>query len=279
MEAAALALAGSATALATGLGALPVSHLGERAESLRPGLWGLTVGLMTVASVVGLLMPALDDGSVGTVGAGLALGVAFLLVSRRLLEARDVHVGRLRGAGVRRSMLVFAVLLLHSLPEGFAIGTAFASDEEGLGLFVILAIGLQNIPEGTSVAIPMDAAGFPPRQQFWAAVLTSAPQPVGALVAYVLVQEIEALLPLSFAFAAGAMLSLVVVELAPEAFRRPGRPLAIAGTVVGGTADDRPRGAARGLGDLGVRLNARRAFNVARRQGRRDTGPGTPGSS
>ena len=78
-------------------------------------------------------------------------------------------------------MLVFAVLLLHSLPEGFAIGTAFASDEEGLGLFVILAIGLQNIPEGTSVAIPMDAAGFPPRQQFWAAVLTSAPQPVGAL--------------------------------------------------------------------------------------------------
>ena len=162
------------------------------------------------------------------------MGVVFLLVSRRLLEARDVHVGRLRGAGVRRSMLVFAVLLLHSLPEGFAIGTAFASDEEGLGLFVILAIGLQNIPEGTSVAIPMDAAGFPPRQQFWAAVLTSAPQPVGALVAYVLVQEIEALLPLSFAFAAGAMLSLVVVELAPEAFRRPGRPLAIAGTVVGG---------------------------------------------
>jgi zinc transporter, ZIP family len=234
VEAAVLALAGSATALATGLGALPVAHLGERAESLRPGLWGLTVGLMTVASVVGLLLPALDDGSAGTVGAGLALGVVFLLVSRRLLEGRDVHVGRLRGAGVRRSMLVFAVLLLHSLPEGFAIGTAFASKEEGLGLFVILAIGLQNIPEGTSVAIPMDAAGFSPRQQFWAAVLTSAPQPVGALIAYVLVQEIDALLPLSFAFAAGAMLSLVVVELAPEAFRRPGRRLAIAGTVMGG---------------------------------------------
>jgi ZIP family zinc transporter len=189
---------------------------------------------MTVASVVGLLLPALDDGSAGTVGAGLALGVVFLLVSRRLLEGRDVHVGGLRGAGVRRSMLVFAVLLLHSLPEGFAIGTAFASKEEGLGLFVILAIGLQNIPEGTSVAIPMDAAGFSPRQQFWAAVLTSAPQPVGALIAYVLVQEIDALLPLSFAFAAGAMLSLVVVELAPEAFRRPGRRLAIAGTVMGG---------------------------------------------
>ncbi len=131
-------------------------------------------------------------------------------------------------------MLVFGVLLLHSLPEGFAIGTAFASDTEGLGLFVILAIALQNIPEGTSVAIPMDAAGFPPRQQFWAAVLTSAPQPVGALIAYVLVQQIDALLPISFAFAAGAMLSLVVVEIAPEAFRRRGRAQAIAGTTVGG---------------------------------------------
>ena len=66
MEAVTLALAGSATALATGLGALPVSHLGARAETLRPALWGLTVGLMTVASVVGLLLPALDDGSPAT---------------------------------------------------------------------------------------------------------------------------------------------------------------------------------------------------------------------
>ena len=102
----------------------------------------------------------------------------FLLGSRRLLAGRDVHVGKLRGAGVRRSLLVFGVLLVHSLPEGFAIGTAFASDTEGLALFIFLAIALQNIPEGTSVAIPMESAGFGRAQQFWAAVLTSAPQPV-----------------------------------------------------------------------------------------------------
>ena len=234
MELAVLVLAGSGTALATGIGALPVSRLGARAEFLRPALWGLTVGLMTVASVVGLLMPALEEGSDSAVVAGLVLGGGFLLVSRRLLESRDVHVGKLRGAGVRRSVLVFGVLLLHSLPEGFAIGTAFASETEGLGLFVILAIALQNIPEGTSVAIPMDAAGFPARQQFWAAVLTSAPQPVGALIAYVLVRQVDTLLPMSFAFAAGAMLSLVAVEIAPEAFRRRGRAQAIAGTAVGG---------------------------------------------
>ena len=55
------------------------------------------------------------------------------------------------------------MLLVHSLPEGLAIGTAYASETEGLGLFVILAIALQNVPEGTSVAIPMEAAGFSAR--------------------------------------------------------------------------------------------------------------------
>ena len=233
MEVLILALAGSATALATGLGAIPVSHLGERADELRPALWGLTVGLMTVASIVGLLLPALDEGSTTSVIAGLAVGVLFLLGSRRQLEGRDIHVGNLSGTGVRRSVLVFAVLLVHSLPEGFAIGTAYASDTAGLGLFVILAIALQNIPEGTSVAIPMEAAGFSRTQQFWAAVATSVPQPVGALLAYALVQEVESLLPFSFAFAAGAMLALVVVELAPQTYKRDTLPTALAGTVAG----------------------------------------------
>ena len=85
---------------------------------------------------------------------------------------------------------------------------------------MILAIALQNIPEGTTVAIPMQAAGFPARQQFWAAVLTSAPQPVGAVIAYLSCRRSRSLLPFSFAFAAGAMLCLVAVELVPEAFRR-----------------------------------------------------------
>ena len=233
MEIAVLVLAGSGTALATGLGALPVSRLGAHADTLRPALWGLTVGLMTVASIVGLLLPALDEGEWTSVVAGFATGVVFLLVSRHILEARDVHVGQLRGAGVSRSVLVFGVLLVHSLPEGLAIGTAYASDTQGLGLFVILAIALQNIPEGTSVAIPMESAGFAPRQQFWAAVLTSSPQPVGAVLAYLLVEEISGLLPFSFAFAAGAMLCLVAVELVPQTFRRGSLGLSVGGTVAG----------------------------------------------
>jgi zinc transporter, ZIP family len=232
-ELALLAVAGTGTALATGVGAVPVFALGSRARGLRPLLWGIAAGLMAVASVVGLLAPALDEGSDAAVGIGLVAGVAFLVGSRRALAARDVHVGALRGAGVRRSVLVFGVLLVHSLPEGFAIGTAFASEQAGLGLFVLLAIALQNIPEGTASAIPMQDAGFTAGQQFWAAVATSAPQPVGAVAAYVLVEQVNSLLPLSFAFAAGAMLALIAFELVPQAFTARTWRMALGGTACG----------------------------------------------
>jgi zinc transporter, ZIP family len=207
---------GVATALATGLGAIPVFFLGRRAEAWEPALWGLAAGVMTVASIVGLLLPATDEGSTPEVVAGFLVGVAFLTIARLTLRGRDVHVGKMSGARVRLSVLVFFVLFVHSLPEGFAIGTAYASDTAGLSLFVILAIALQNIPEGTSVAIPMADAGFTRRQQFWAAVLTSAPQPLGAAIAFLLVESVSSLLAVSFAFAAGAMLALVFSDLLPR---------------------------------------------------------------
>jgi ZIP family zinc transporter len=234
MDVLVLLLAGSATALATGLGAIPVFLLGSRAEALRPLLRGVAIGVMAVASIIGLLLPALDEGSVLPVAAGLLVGVLFLYVARYILESRAAHGPRLPEAGARSAVLVFLVLFVHSLPEGFAIGTAYASETAGLGLFVILAIALQNVPEGTSVAIPMELAGYGKAQQFWAAVGTSAPQPIGALIAYLLVEQIDSLLPFSFAFAAGAMLALVVAELVPQAFTRRTWPIAMVGAVAGG---------------------------------------------
>jgi ZIP family zinc transporter len=231
-----LTLAATATAVATGVGAIPVFFLGSRAEQLRPILLGTAIGAMTVASVLGLLEPALDEGRIPEVAVGLAAGVALLVVARVILAGRDVHVGELRGAGVRSSVLVFGVLLVHSLPEGLAIGTAYASDRAGLSLFVILAIGLQNVPEGTSVAIPMAAAGFSRAQQFWAAVLTSAPQPAGAVLAFLVVEHVRGLLPASFAFAAGAMFALVCFELVPHAFGRSRWLRAGAGSLAGAAA-------------------------------------------
>jgi ZIP family zinc transporter len=233
MDIVVLVLVASATALATGLGALPVFFMGSKAELLRPILLGTAIGAMTVASLLGLLKPAIEEGGAVEIVLGLVAGVLLVVAAHRLLDRRDVHVGDLRGAGVRLSVLVFGVLVVHSLPEGLAIGTAYASNVAGLSLFVILAIGLQNVPEGTSVAIPLAAAGYSRSRQFWAAVGTSAPQPVGAVIAFLLVEEIDGLLPISFAFAAGAMLALVALELAPSAFAS-GRPrLAISGIAVG----------------------------------------------
>jgi zinc transporter, ZIP family len=230
-----LIAAGIGTALATGLGAIPVFFLGDRAEVLRPALLGLAAGVMSVASISGLLLPGLDEGSTLSVLGGLTVGVVFLLLARGALDWRDRHEVIRRSKSMRTSILVFAVLLVHSLPEGFAIGTAYASDTAGLSLFVIVAIAIQNIPEGTSVAIPMATAGFSRTRQFWAAVATSAPQPVGAVIAFLLVEQIGSLLPISFGFAAGAMLALVAIELAPQAIRGSWRA-ACAGGALGAAA-------------------------------------------
>lgn len=113
--------------------------------------------------------------------------MVFLLGSRRLLQGRDVHVGELRGAGVTRSLLVFGA------PSARGVRDRHAT--QGLALFVILAIGLQNVPEGTSVAIPMDGAGFTRAQQFWAAVLTRCATALGAVAAYLAVEQVSGLLP------------------------------------------------------------------------------------
>ena len=190
---------------------------------------------MGVASIVGLLEPALDEGSACR-SRRAARRVVFLLVARRALARRDVHVGALRGAGVRRSLLVLGVLFVHSLPEGFAIGTAFASEREGLGLFILLAIALQNVPEGTASAIPMQQAGFPagsssgppsrpaPRSR-------SAPSSPTCSSS-----RSQALLPFSFAFAAGAMLALVAARAGAAGVHRRTWRSALAGAAAGALA-------------------------------------------
>ena len=230
-----LFLAACGTALATGLGAIPVWLLGARAAALTPFLLGIAAGVMGVASIVGLLLPAAEEGTVWDLLAGLAVGGVLLGLARRRLHPETVFMGR-TGPGARTSALVFAVLFVHSLPEGLAVGTAYASDRAGLGLFVIVAIAIQNIPEGTSVAIPMEAAGYSRGRQFWAAVGTSAPQPVGAVIAYLAVEQVNALLPFSFAFAAGAMLSLIVVEMLPQAYADRSRWVGPTAGLLGGAA-------------------------------------------
>ncbi|WDT93553.1 ZIP family metal transporter [Thermoleophilum album] len=231
-----LLLAACATTLATGLGALPVFYLGKRAERFAPALWAVSAGAMAVAAVAGLIVPAADEGSPPEWIGGAAAGVAFLFVARRRLRlaARSrPHAVEEVAAARRASLLVFLTLLIHSLPEGFALGTAYASGSVELGVLVFAAIALQNVPEGTTVALPLAAAGAGRGRQFWAATASSLPQPPGAAIAYLAVEQVQALLPLSLAFAGGAMAALVVVEMTPRAFVRGLDPLAVAGFALG----------------------------------------------
>lgn len=216
--------------LATGIGAIPVILMGARAATLRPLLLGIAAGVMIVASLLGLIRPALERGSTIQVVAGLVLGAVFLFASR-ILIAKSGRRPRLMATG-NTSLLVFLVLFVHSLPEGFAVGTAYAEDPATIGLFIVLAISIQNIPEGTAVAIPLAAEGASPRRQVSAAILSSAPQPLGAVIAYFLVETVTGLLPLSFGFAAGAMLTLAIVELIPQAIHGRAR-LAVTGLATG----------------------------------------------
>jgi ZIP family zinc transporter len=225
-------LAGAATMFATGLGVIPVYLLGARAQYWRAVLVGVAVGAMLVAAVVGLLRPGLGLGSPTQVYGGALVGGLMFFAVRAALH-RDGRVTDLRGADLRRAALIFAVLFAHSLPEGFAVGTAYAAPDRNVSVFVILAIALQNIPEGTSVAIPMRDAGVGFWKQFWVATATSLPQPIGALIAFALVEQVSSLLPVSFGFAAGAMIVLVLVELVPDGFRRGTLLRASAGALAG----------------------------------------------
>jgi ZIP family zinc transporter len=222
----------AATALATGVGALPVIALGgERARAAQGVLSGFAAGVMAVAAIVGLLIPAADEGSATTVVAATAAGALALIALRRKL-GRHAHDSGRSEAGTR-SLLVIGVLFAHSLPEGLAIGAAFASDQAGVSAFVIAAIAIQNVPEGTATAAAMQPAGYGSAKQFWGAVLTSVPQVPGALIAWLAVEQIQGLLPASFALAGGAMLALVVVDLLPDAWKHGAHPRVVGGTALG----------------------------------------------
>ena len=161
-----VARAGLATALARGLSAVPVFALGaERAAALRPVLWGLAGGLMGVASVVGLLLPALDEGSEPTVALGVVLGAAVLLVARAEVERRDMHVGLERRERAPVGPCVHgAARPRPARGPGDGGGVRFRASRPGP--LRRARDRAAELPEGTTSAIPMHDAGFTRGQQF-----------------------------------------------------------------------------------------------------------------
>lgn len=224
-----LFLAALLTVAATGLGVIPVALLGpRRVLRVQAALAGLAAGAMLVAAVVGLLEPGLEGDGLSGVLAGAAAGVLLIVFVHRRLQARSGSVAE------GRWKTVAIALFVHSLPEGMAIGTAFASDRAGLDALVVFAIAMQNIPEGTATALPMQQAGLGTARQTVAALVTSVPQVFGALLAFALVESVDPLLPVSFGFAAGAMVALVVTDIGPDAVVAGHRRQGLAGIVCGG---------------------------------------------
>lgn len=194
---------------------------------------GFAAGVMIAASFWSLLAPAIEQAeAMGVVPwlpavVGFLAGAAFLWVVDKLLP--HLHpgqpAGRAEGVSTtwHRSVLLVLAITIHNIPEGLAVGVAFGALAHGspavsLGGAVALAlgIGLQNLPEGMAVSVPLRREGFSRRRSFWYGQLSGTVEPIAGAIGAVAVVLMRPLLPYALAFAAGAMLYVVIEELIPE---------------------------------------------------------------
>ena len=208
------------TAIATGLGVLPFARVDDTTSRWSGITTAAASGMMLSASVFALADKALRRGNALEVSLGMIAGAAFFAWSARLVREGHWTLGEWTEARSRQSIVVIGTMFVHSIPEGVAIGVGFATGEVRFGLLLATAIAVHNIPEGTAVALPLRANGASLMRCFWYAVLTSVPQPVVAVPAYVLISLARPLLASSLGFAGGAMIFLVVAELLPESLAR-----------------------------------------------------------
>jgi len=223
---------------------------------LLDAMLGFAAGVMVAASVWSLLIPAMEvterNGGIAWIPAatGLVAGALALRIVDRFLPHLHLFLPREAAEGVsttwRRTTLLVLAITLHNVPEGLAVGVAFGAaawvTDPLLALSLAsgataLAIGiaLQNVPEGLAIAVPLRREGFSPFRAFWYGQLSAIVEPLAALLGAAAVLFVEPLLPYALAFAAGAMLYVVVEELIPESQRGDHGDLATSGTIIGFT--------------------------------------------
>lgn len=224
---------GLLTCVTTGLGVVPlllVPHTSVN-ETWLAGANTLAAGMMLAASA-GMLREAHDVSGpwAWQVLAGVACGVVFIKASRLMLgDDDDAGVEALCGAVMekrhfKRAVLIFTVMFCHSAAEGVAVGVAFDRHcEAHFGFFVSLLLAIQNIPEGTAVALVLVPRGVSVALATLIAILTSVPQPLMAVAAFRFVETFQSLLPIGLAFAAGAMIYVSSCDLLVEASEALGK--------------------------------------------------------
>ena len=215
----------------TSLGAAMVFFLKKQiSDGLQRVLTGFAAGVMVAASFWSLLQPALDSSehmgklSFVPAAAGFLIGIGFLL----LLDEITPHMHMDRQAEgpeskLKRTTKLILAVTLHNIPEGMAVGVVYAGWLAGeadvsqtAALALALGIAIQNFPEGAIVSMPLLAEGMPKGKTFWYGVLSGAVEPVAAAVTILAASAVVPVLPYLLAFAAGAMMYVVVEELIPE---------------------------------------------------------------
>ncbi|MBR4655666.1 MAG: ZIP family metal transporter [Oscillospiraceae bacterium] len=217
--------------LGTSLGAAMVFFLKKQISgNLQKVLAGFAAGVMVAASFWSLLQPALESSegmgklSFLPAAVGFLVGIGFLL----LLDVITPHIHADQQAegpqsGLKRTTKLILAVTLHNIPEGMAVGVVYAgwlAGETGVSrtaaLALAIGIAIQNFPEGAIVSMPLLAEGMPKHRTFWMGVLSGAVEPAAALLTILVSSAVIPVLPYLLAFAAGAMMYVVVEELIPE---------------------------------------------------------------
>jgi ZIP family zinc transporter len=196
----------------------------EIPDRLQKTLLGFASGVMVAASVWSLLIPSINmaDESIIPAAVGFLSGIAFLLLIDELTP--HLHVGAQKTEGLRsrlsRTAMLALAVTIHNLPEGMAVGVVFAGESHGLTLSaafaVSIGIAIQNIPEGAIISMPMFAEGNSRLKSFLIGSLSGVVEPIGSVAILLLAGALGVALPYLLAFAAGAMMYVVVEELIPE---------------------------------------------------------------
>ena len=237
----------------TALGASLVFFTKQVSFKLLDSMMGFAAGVMIAASIWSLILPAIDmaeaQGHIGWIPAviGFLLGGLILRVCDHYLPHLHIGLPRDEAEGLptswRRSTLLMLAMTLHNIPEGLAIGVLFGAviQSVDLGMSAALApavalaigIGIQNFPEGVAISLPLRRDGMKTGKSFWYGQLSGAVEPVSAVIGAAAVILVQPVLPYALAFAAGAMIYVVVEELIPESQMHGNTDIATLGTMIG----------------------------------------------
>ncbi len=238
------------TWFATALGAAMVFFFKKVEKKYLDGMLGFAAGVMIAASFWSLLAPAIDlSEEMGLIPwippvAGFLLGGAFLRLVDRILP--HLHIGEpienAEGLSTqwKKSILMVMAITLHNAPEGLAVGVAFGAVAAGIpsaslagAVALAIGIGIQNLPEGAAVSVPLRREGLSRKKAFMYGQLSGMVEPVAGVLGAALVLVMRPILPYALAFAAGAMIFVVVEEAIPESQNSGNTHIATLGAMVG----------------------------------------------